>query len=257
MTDLGTLGGPNSFGEGINASGQVTGYSHTTQSLIQHAFLYSNGTMTDLGTLGGTNSYGYGINANGQVTGASEISPSLGGLPHAFLYTAGTMIDINPLGVPGSGGTAINASGQVTGYLLMPRPEQQAFLYSAGSAISLGTLGGPNSVGRGISGGGQVVGASSEASGRVRAFLYSEGKMINLNALVLSGLNGATLEDARGINDSGQIVALGCVMTDCQAYRLDPVAGPLALPPIPTLSREALGAMALLVLASGLLIRRW
>ena len=40
MTDLGTLGGSQSCGYGINASGQITGYSNT--GTAEHAFLYSN-----------------------------------------------------------------------------------------------------------------------------------------------------------------------------------------------------------------------
>ncbi len=49
VTDLGTLGGTNgSYGEGINASGQVTGYSYTAGNTAYHAFLYSNGAMQDL-----------------------------------------------------------------------------------------------------------------------------------------------------------------------------------------------------------------
>ena len=71
MLDLGTLGGTDSDGYGINDSGQVTGYSHTTGDAAYHAFLY-DGTMHDLGTLGGTYSYGFGINDSGQVTGESD-----------------------------------------------------------------------------------------------------------------------------------------------------------------------------------------
>ena len=78
-TDLGTLGGTQSFGNGVNASGQVTGESSTTGDVADRAFLWkptapggASGTMYNLGTLGGTNSYGYGINAAGQVTGASD-----------------------------------------------------------------------------------------------------------------------------------------------------------------------------------------
>ena len=68
MTDLGTLGGNQSFGRGINDAGQVTGYSITSTGET-HAFLYSNGQMMDLGTLGGAGSGGYAINNAGQVTG--------------------------------------------------------------------------------------------------------------------------------------------------------------------------------------------
>jgi probable HAF family extracellular repeat protein len=71
MQDLGVLGGGLiSVGLGINASGQVAGWSYNSGYLML-AFLYSDGTMQDLGTLGGAQSEGYGINASGQVTGSA------------------------------------------------------------------------------------------------------------------------------------------------------------------------------------------
>src|SRR5690349_16790045 len=59
ITDLGTLGGPSSGAQGINASGQVTGFStFTIATGPSHAFRTSPGGRisdpgTDLGTLGG------------------------------------------------------------------------------------------------------------------------------------------------------------------------------------------------------------
>jgi probable HAF family extracellular repeat protein len=107
MQDIGTLGGTNSYGYGINNSGQVTGYSLTPSGAF-HAFVYSAATgMQDIGTLGGTNSYGYGINDSGQVTGYS-LTPS--GPFHAFIATRH--------GVPSSPtevkATAANAEAIVT-----------------------------------------------------------------------------------------------------------------------------------------------
>src|SRR3990172_2455848 len=65
VTDLGTLGGTESFGSGLNASGQVAGASYTTTDAAYHTFLWkpttpngASGTKTDLGTLGGTHSFG-------------------------------------------------------------------------------------------------------------------------------------------------------------------------------------------------------
>jgi probable HAF family extracellular repeat protein len=51
ITDLGTLGGTNSAGASLNASGQATGFS-TTADGETHAFLWDGTTMRDLGTLG-------------------------------------------------------------------------------------------------------------------------------------------------------------------------------------------------------------
>ena len=70
--DLGTLGGTYSFAYGINASGQVVGYSATAGDASSMPFFtYPGGPMQDLGTLGGTYSYANGINASGQVVGSS------------------------------------------------------------------------------------------------------------------------------------------------------------------------------------------
>lgn len=74
--NLMTVGGPASFGHGVNASGQVAGYFHNTSSQ-QHAFLYtgtpgSGGALMDLGTLYGyssSSSYANDINASGQIVG--------------------------------------------------------------------------------------------------------------------------------------------------------------------------------------------
>src|SRR6187401_912248 len=124
---LGTLGGAHSFGNGLNASGQVAGESATTGNAATHAFLWkpttpggASGTMHDLLTLGGTNSYGYGINATGQVTGASDRTGNT--RTHAFLWkpstpngTSGTMFNLGSLGGTESDGGAINATGQVSG----------------------------------------------------------------------------------------------------------------------------------------------
>ncbi len=57
--DLGTLGGPSSYAEGINSSGTIVGFSYTSGGNY-HAFSYSGGVMTDLGTLpGGSNSFAF------------------------------------------------------------------------------------------------------------------------------------------------------------------------------------------------------
>jgi probable HAF family extracellular repeat protein len=43
MSDLGTLGGTDSEGFGINASGQVTGHSYTSGNGTDRAFLWTSG----------------------------------------------------------------------------------------------------------------------------------------------------------------------------------------------------------------------
>jgi probable HAF family extracellular repeat protein len=69
VTDLGSLGGPQSSALDINDAGQVVGWAATAQG-VQHAFLFSNGSMTDIGAgLGPQISVANGINSSGDVVG--------------------------------------------------------------------------------------------------------------------------------------------------------------------------------------------
>lgn len=81
VRDLGSLGGRFTVATDLNASGQVTGYSETTEGQV-HAFLYRNGEMQDLGTLGGAGSLSDAINDVGQVTGFALTAK---GEAHAFV----------------------------------------------------------------------------------------------------------------------------------------------------------------------------
>jgi probable HAF family extracellular repeat protein len=205
VTDI-TLGGAYSWAYGINASGQVVGYSYTTGG-AGHAFLYSGGTTTDLGTLNPlalpSLSVAYGINAGGQIVGYSGFSSNT-----AFLYSgSGPMTGLGNL--PGgnfSVANGINASGQIVGYAATATaPNYDAFLYNSGSAtptmIDLGTLpGGSHSVANGINAGGQIVGYGDNATYGQVAFLYSGGTMSPLGTL------GGGDSWANAINDSGQVV---------------------------------------------------
>jgi probable HAF family extracellular repeat protein len=97
-TDLGTLGGPSSYSNGINDSTQVVGYSINTATNT-HAFIWDAGSgMQDLGTLGGSHSWGYGINNDGWVgrsrTPAKKVINE--GMA-AFLWNGGAMQDLNKL----------------------------------------------------------------------------------------------------------------------------------------------------------------
>jgi probable HAF family extracellular repeat protein len=231
MADLGTLGGHDNSGcgsgifqftngefvsylgaYGINASGQVVGYSVTTDQSV-HAFLYSDGVMTDLGALVGTTSEAYGINAGGQVVGNSDAAD--GYREHAFVCLGGVMSDLGALdGYFGDSFAAgINDSGQVVGWSTTANDlSDHAFLYSSGVMSDLGALpGGGWSEAYGINASGQVVGWSTTAVAYANhAFLYSNGVMIDLNSL-LPANSDWELVYAQAINDSGQIVGLAIV----------------------------------------------
>lgn len=182
LHDLGTLGGANSYGGQINASGQTTGFSDTAGGQ-RDAFLWTpttpngaSGTMIDLGTLGGTYSQGFGINASGQVAG---VSSTTGGSFHAFLYD-GTLHDLGTLGGNESNAQGINASGQVTGW------------------------------------------ASTTGDVTNHAFLYDMAHgMVDLNSLI-APLSGWELTNGIAINDAGQIAGFGMLDGETHAFLLTP-----------------------------------
>jgi probable HAF family extracellular repeat protein len=206
---------------GVSPDGQVTGWLTDYAEQITHAFRYANGVLQDLGAPGGTSSMGFGINQSGDVTGLIWLAD---GSLRAFIYSAGAMRVLGTFGGPGSSGYAINAAGQATGIAETEPGIGHAFLYTDGTMSDLGTLGGPESSGLAINGRGDVVGRSHVDKNSWEAFLYTDGSMYNLNSLVVSGLDGFRLYEARGINNRGQIAATGSSEDGrLLAFRLDPV----------------------------------
>ena len=214
--DLGTLNGGTSVAWDANNSSKVVGTSEIDPfSLSQHAFLWSSSTgMVDLQTLAGPSgsSAAHGINEDGKVVGYSS-TPT--GQTHAFLYSGGSMSD---LGVLGTGTVSIayeiNDEGKVIGYSTIStggiNPPFHAFLWTSGTGMSdLGTLGGNNSIAYDINSRGTVVGFAEIVGGAKRAFVHdAQNGMMDLNTLIPPG-TGWVLQEARGINDSGQIVGFG------------------------------------------------
>jgi probable HAF family extracellular repeat protein len=124
MTNLGTLGGIQSFPEAINDRSQVVGEFTVLDSQgtgISHAFRWKDGRKQDLGTVAGdSDSIAYAINHKGQIVGAS--GSGFIDLPfnavHAFLWEHGVLTDLNTL-IPANADLqliaayGINARGQI------------------------------------------------------------------------------------------------------------------------------------------------
>lgn len=140
VADLGTLGGPQSFGNAINRAHHVTGTAETGSGGPRNAFLYAEGAMKDLGSLYGSGSAGYAINNAGQVVGLSRGNSS--GAPAqttATMWSGTKIIDLNTalahplpdnellvqaIGINDGGWIVANARAgkKLTAYLLTPVP---------------------------------------------------------------------------------------------------------------------------------------
>ena len=185
--DIGTLGGRKAFPTAMNSASHIVGNSTLDGNDYVSAFLYANGRMTDLGNLGGGHSEASAVNDRDQVVGHSYITGSVGGYPYF--------------------GTS------------------HAFHWTGGAMTDLGTLGGAQSHAYGINMRGQIVGMADAAGDYGRAFLFENGAMSDLNMLIDPAL-GWTLSSAQGINDAGQIAALGCRGYACMSVLLSPVPEP-------------------------------
>jgi probable HAF family extracellular repeat protein len=237
MTDLGTLGGPNSFtpeDPALNSRGAVVGYSDTARqdpnqegfcglaipfafsTHVCRPFIWRHGVMTALPTLGGTNGFATAINNRGQVVGIAETSHRDPGCPPPLVLAFGAVLwqngharELSPF--PGdtvAGATAINDNGQAVGTsgtcgAVAVGASQHALLWQDGKPIDLGNLGNPfGNVAFAINNRGQVVGqAGVPGNGFHRAFLWQHGTMTDLGTLP-----GRPTSLANAINNTGQVV---------------------------------------------------
>jgi probable HAF family extracellular repeat protein len=214
MTDLGTLGGTNSWATGINDQGQVVGYSENagccgilpdfdSYHFDTHAFLWEDGEMVDLGAFGSGQSWAMGVNDHGQVVG---VSPDSAGDYRAVLWEHGEMHDLSEVAC-GQVGIAINDQGAVVGQ----------FLCRDGKRTDLGTLGDEELLAWAINDMGQIVGEAFTATGERHAFLWQDGELIDLGTALCGG-NECDAE-ASGINNLGQIVGyMGPVSGTSRAF---------------------------------------
>jgi probable HAF family extracellular repeat protein len=218
MRAIGKLeGDTESSAWGINNSGQVVGLSVLNTTSVQsfHAFITGpNGVgMRALGTLGGGSSGPQDINDAGQVVGDSVTAEGR----HRAFITGPNGVEMRDLGTLAgdhrSDAWAINNAGQVVGGSLTAAGLSHAFITGPDGLgmRALGTLeGDAASYAWDINDAGQVVGSSVTAEGLQRAFFTdSNGTgMTDLNSFVELP-QGVILTEAMGINNNGQVVAVG------------------------------------------------
>ena len=220
LVDLGTLGGPGSYGAAVNNGGVVVGCADVDVTSA-HAFVYRDGVMKDLGTATDSatgHSCALAVNDHGVAAGRSAsgdlvtwqgntvtrlgIQGNVGGINNAgvvvgsytqgaatraFKYSNGSVTSL-----PGESASAINSHGNIVG-----TAGGHAVVFQDNAIRDLGTLGGNGSVGRGINDHGDVVGLATDANGQALSFQYERAMM----ALPAPGYSIAV-----AINDRGQVV---------------------------------------------------
>jgi len=249
VTDLGTLGGPNSASSfpGTNTDGVIVGNSETSgidpydedfctfslgTAYLCQGFRWQNGRMTALPTLGGNNSWATGVNHQGQIAGFAETITQDASCvaPQVFDYEAvvwgpkqGEIHEFPPFsGDTISAATDINDNGQVVGCsgacaTATPTACAHALLWQHGSVTSLGSLGGVmDNLALFVNNRGDVVGASDlPGDATAHGFLWSQGNGMQ----DLGTLPGDFSTFAVAINDEGQVVGQSCDQSgNCRAF---------------------------------------
>ena len=236
LSDLGYLAtGDAVLPQAVNAGGVITGYTNTAGTTL--GFKITSGVMSALGTLPGADvpatSAAYDINDAGQIVG---VASWIGGGTRAFRTdVSGALVSLGTLGANDSFATAINSAGQVAGYSTNASNVMHAFFYADGAGMrDLGVLpGGAESRAYGMDDSGSVVGASSDAAGNSRAFLWMPGAMRDLNDLIPPN-SGWVLNEARDVNNSGDIVGYGTINGSQHAFLLERFEGPDTFAPVAT-----------------------
>lgn len=184
----------------INSIGQIVGIDNG------NAVLWQPGSTTPI--LLEIDAVATDINDNGQIVGAVFSSTTRGAL---WQPNSTPPFTIQVLTGGGGEAIAINNNGQIVGNY------GNATLWQTGSSTTISLYG---DIARSINNNGEIVGTVWGGAGYYAALWESNSTIPeSLNSLVT--LPNSHLEDALGINDSGQIVALSA---SGQAYLLTPVS---------------------------------
>ena len=250
VTDLGTLGGPNSTVPWSvkNNNGILVGIAQTAQpdplgeawssaafyggpfaaGYVNLAFAWERGQMRGLPTLGGTHGFGTGVNNRGQAVGWAEnttvdatcVAPQkLQFRPVLWELRRGDTIHELPLFPGDSSGaaTGINNRGHVIGIsgicdqAVGRHTAKHAILWDGANVIDLGNLGAPWwNTPTAINERGDIVGFAGDPAFPEGDYLHAFIWTKRDGIKPLGALPGHIHSEAYGINERRQVVGLSC-----------------------------------------------
>jgi len=246
IIDLGTLGGADSFAQGLNSSGVVVGLAQTAEKMpgpghrqLFKPFIFSNGTLRELQLIAPateTIDRAVDINDSGQI--AVTLHSQIGAIWSSgsaellgTLVPAGTGVRMGE-SVKGDGTRTpiisyragyvvprrINRFGTVIGLAKAMDSSEHAFIYSHKQLTDLGILDGKSSQAKDLNDDGTVVGSYRTNGGAIHAVRFISGKPEDLG--IPAGFENSSAE---GINNTGEIVGQGYTITGGSFLRIDAI----------------------------------
>jgi len=223
MSNLPTLGGPNSAGFPLNERGEVSGVAETSTKdplgedpcgfgtfLICLPVTWQDGVITNiLPTLGGANGFAREINNRGEVAGFAENTthdptctpPSVVQFKPVLWDNGGQIHELPTVGGDPDGIVfAVNDKGQAVGQTGNCFTSLHGVFWQQGTPTDLGSVEGLQLFPVYINNQAQVVGTAFSPATFI-AFLWQRGV-----ATILGTLPGDVASTADGINNKGQVV---------------------------------------------------
>ncbi len=207
--------------QGINNDGDAVGFFKVPPFNF-HSIRWENGQANPLKTPVGNSSWATSINDSGSIVGYTDV---FGGASRGFLLNGDNINDAVDIG-------SLDAAIHTQAWDINNRSEvvggsgSAAFLWSSFQPIQdLGSLGAGSSKAFAINESTQVVGKSDN-----RAFLWEDlnnnkqsdpNEMVDLNDLIPAD-SGWNLQEARDINEAGEIVGWGTLNGETRAFLLVP-----------------------------------
>jgi probable HAF family extracellular repeat protein len=197
FTTLDVPGASQTFGRGINDTGQVVGQFFNGAS---HGFRLSQGTFTPIDFPGATVTVAHGINKAGQMVGIFN-----SGTQHGFLRDGNGAFSV--IDVPNATfneARGINTAGQIAGWFQDAAGKTHGYLFSGGSFTAFDDVNIPGATSTqffGINDSGQMVGTANVAGpgGAAHGVLFSG------NAFTTIDVPGAAATFVNAINNAGQM----------------------------------------------------